>query len=344
MGEPQRTLRDRVGRLEDVLAVHETIAGYGLTIDGGLPEEGGRLWTEDCVYDSDAAAADGPFRTRAAIEGLIAGARDAVLGFGHITELPMVVVDGDRATAYAPSDLPIAREGGDYQVSRVSANQWDLERVDGRWQMERRTSRVLDGSPQGKRLFADGARRVAAERAAAALRARESSTEDEGMSNDEMAVLAQRVAELEDKFAILQLVAAYGPSIDGGAAKEAGLLWTDDCWYDSDASSAGTDGVRGRAAIEAVSAGCGEATFGIAHISHMPLIKVDGDRATVIDHSNTFHEDNGEFLIGRVSSNRWDLVRLDGVWQIERRVNRCLDGSPASKAVFAEGVREVLGS
>jgi SnoaL-like domain len=164
------------------------------------------------------------------------------------------------------------------------------------------------------------------------------------VDDGELARLTRRLAELEDKFEILQLVAAYGPTIDGGAAREAGQLWTDDCWYDSDASSAGDDGVRGREAIEAVSTRCGEAQFGIAHISHLPMIKVDGDRATAIDHSNTFHQQGDEFVISRVSSNRWDLVRVDGRWRIERRVNRLLDGSPGSKAVFAEGGREILGS
>jgi SnoaL-like domain len=344
MSSAPEQLTGRLRRLEDIFAVHELIAGYGLTIDGGLPTEGGTLWTEDCVYDSDGAA-DGGYRTRAGIESLIAAARGADLGFAHITELPTVVVEGDRATAHAPSNLPIRRDDGRFRISRVSANRWDLVRAESGWQIQQRTSRVLDGSVEAKRLYAEGARMVGEERASLVSPARdETNSEDKEVKDEEFIALSRRVAELEDKFAILQLVAAYGPTIDGGAAKEAGLLWTDDCWYDSDASSAGTDGVRGRAAIEEVSARCGEAQFGIAHISHMPLIKVEGDRAIVIDHSNTFHQEGSEFAIGRVSSNRWDLVRVDGKWQVERRVNRLLDGSASSRSVFTDGVQQILGS
>jgi len=158
-------------------------------------------------------------------------------------------------------------------------------------------------------------------------------------SDEEFAALEQRVRDLEDKLAIYQLVASYGPSIDGGAASEAGRLWTEDAWYDSDAPSAGSDGVHGREAIEEVARRCGEMAIGIAHITHLPIVTVDRDRATVIGHSNTFHQEGAEFQIGRVASNRWDLERIDGAWRVRRRTNRLLDGSAESKALLADGLR-----
>jgi hypothetical protein len=337
-------LEQRLAQLEDLIAVYETVAGYGPTIDGGTPSEGGRLWTEDCVYDSDAVGADRGYRTRSAIEALIEGARDAELGFAHLTHLPVVVVDGDRATAYAATYLPVARDGGPFQISRVSANKWELVRADGRWQMQRRTSRTLNGSVEAKDIFAEGARQAVAATSAARGRGQSSTREGQNVSSTEdLAGLERRIQELEDRLDIIQVVAGYGPSIDGGAATEAGLLWTEESWYDSDAASAGAEGVRGRAGIEDVSRMCGDSQIGIAHISHMPLIKIDGDHATVVNHSNTFHQEGEEFRIGRVSSNRWDLVRIDGSWKIELRVNRLLDGSRHSKDVFAEGTREILG-
>jgi len=157
---------------------------------------------------------------------------------------------------------------------------------------------------------------------------------------DDFAALERRVRELEDRLAILQLVASYGPSIDGGAVAEAGQLWTEDCWYDSDAPSAGADGVHGRAGIEGVAKMCGELDFGLAHITHLPVITVDGDHATVVGHSNTYQKVGDEFHTGRVASNRWELERVDGNWQVRLRTNRLLDGSAASKAVFADGLRE----
>lgn len=157
-----------------------------------------------------------------------------------------------------------------------------------------------------------------------------------------LAAMNRRIREVEDKLAILQVVAGYGPSVDGGAAAEAGALWTEGSWYDTDASP-GASVPHGRAGIEGAARRFLEEPVGIAHISHLPLIKVDGDRATVVNHSNTFDQDGDDFRVGRVSANRWELVRIDGTWQIERRVNRLLNGSRESKDVLGDGTREVLG-
>jgi hypothetical protein len=161
--------------------------------------------------------------------------------------------------------------------------------------------------------------------------------------NQDYAALERRIAELEDKFEILQVVAGYGPSVDGGASREAGLLWTVDSWYDTDASPAASV-PHGRAGIEGAANRFRDEPVGLAHISHLPLIKVEGDRATAVNHSNTFEQEGEDFRVGRVSANRWDLVRVEGSWQIERRVNRLLNGSQESKDVLADGTRKVLGS
>jgi SnoaL-like domain len=153
--------------------------------------------------------------------------------------------------------------------------------------------------------------------------------------------LEDRVRALEDKLAILQIVAGYGPSVDGGAVQEAGSLWTEQSWYDTDSTPAASK-PHGRAGIEAATRQFLDDPVGLAHISHLPLIRVEGDRAIAINHSNTFHQDGDSFRLGRVSSNRWELVRVGGSWQIERRVNRLMNGSSESKAVLADGTRDVF--
>jgi hypothetical protein len=336
-------LTARLGRAEDVLAVHEVIAGYGLTADGGSVTAGGSLWTEDCAYDSDADGADGGYRTRAGIEALIEVAGRAQMGFAHITGLPLVVVDGDAATAHGASYLPVSSDGTEFHLSRVSANGWDLVRIEGRWQMQRRTSRTLNGSTASKEVFAHGARRAVAERDAMAMLDSGPEANGEIVQDDvaDWAELDRRLRLVEDKLAILQVVAGYGPSVDGGAVTEAGSLWTVDSWYDTDASPAAAV-PHGRAGIEGAAQRFLDDPVGLAHISHMPMIKVDGDRATVVNHSNTFDQDGDGYRIGRVSANRWDLIRVDGTWQIEHRVNRLLDGTRVAKDLLAEGVRTVL--
>jgi hypothetical protein len=338
-------LTARLDRVEDLLAVHEVIAGYGLTADGGSVRAGGSLWTEDCEYDSDADGAHGGYHARAGIEALIDVAGRAEMGFAHITQLPLVVVEGDAATAHGASYLPVSSDGNDFSLSRVSANAWELVRVEGRWQMQRRTSRTLNGSLASKEVFADGARRAAGEREAKARRGDEDREANGAVVQEDTVDLAEmdrRLRLVEDKLAILQVVAGYGPSVDGGASTEAGSLWTIDSWYDTDASPAAAV-PHGRAGIEGAAQRFLDDPVGLAHISHMPMIKVDGDRATVVNHSNTFEQDGDGYRIGRVSANRWDLVRIDGTWQIEHRVNRLLDGTRVAKDLLAEGVRTILG-
>ena len=57
-------------------------------------------------------------------------------------------------------------------------------------------------------------------------------------------------------------------------------------------------------------------------------------------HSNTFHQDGDRFVVARVSANRWELERVDGRWEIRRRVNRLLDGTDAGRALLRSGMHE----
>ncbi|HEX5586273.1 MAG TPA: nuclear transport factor 2 family protein [Acidimicrobiia bacterium] len=149
--------------------------------------------------------------------------------------------------------------------------------------------------------------------------------------------LERQVVELQDSLDVLRVVASYGPSVDGGAAAEAGLLWTEDCTYDSDNAA---DPLRGRTTIEELSERVGQVPMGVAHFLNLPVVVVDGDRATVTGHSNTYHQEDGKYVVARVSSNRWELEKIDGRWQIRSRVNRILDGNQEAKELLARGIRE----
>jgi hypothetical protein len=72
------------------------------------------------------------------------------------------------------------------------------------------------------------------------------------------------------------------------------------------------------------------------------MVVVDGERATVTGHSNTYHQEEGKYVVARVSSNRWELEKIDGRWQIHTRVNRILDGNQEAKDLLARGVRESM--
>jgi hypothetical protein len=275
-----------------------------------MPDECGQLWTEDCWYDSDAAGApEGGFHTRQAIESMIRGGRDVRIGFAHITHPPVVVIEGDVATAYAASELPTAQDGRNFVIGRVSANKWDLKRVAGRWQIQRRTSRALDGSAESKSIFAEGARAAESDRLALLRLVSDGAVTGGEISDGDAGRIEERIAAIEQKLAVLQLIAAYGPGTDGGAAPGASEE---------------------------------EIPPGSAHINHFPIIKVTGDRATAVNHSNTFTGEGGKFRLDRVSANRWDFVRADGRWKVTRRINRLLSGAPEARAFLADGARPIL--
>ena len=67
----------------------------------------------------------------------------------------------------------------------------------------------------------------------------------------------------------------------------------------------------------------------------MPQVAVDVDTAVAVNHSRVYLRDGAHWRLERVSANRWELERLDGTWQVKRRTNRLLDGSPEARALLA---------
>ena len=128
---------------------------YGPAADACLASFAGALWLEDGVYDWDA---DGkPHEGSAAVAAMLEGDHHRGLvaqGVGHFAGPPLIDVDGDHATVLTYS-LIMRRESDRFFLWRVSAVRWDLERVDARWRIRRRTNRLLDASGNGHRLFRD---------------------------------------------------------------------------------------------------------------------------------------------------------------------------------------------
>ena len=63
-------------------------------------------------------------------------------------------------------------------------------------------------------------------------------------------------------------------------------------------------------------------------------LMADGDRAVACGHSVVFRNGTTGFEVWRVSANRWELVRTDDGWRVERRLNAPLDGSEAARALL----------
>lgn len=155
MTEP--ALEARLRAVEDQLAIQQLVCGYGYAIDGRNRETLGRLYAEDGVY---AVGNTGTFAGRATIQAIadMPGHVDLVSdGCAHISTLPQVVIDGDRAVATCHT-MVVSHDRVGFGVWRLSASRLRLSRTpEGGWQIDHRQNYLLDGQPEGPALLARAA-------------------------------------------------------------------------------------------------------------------------------------------------------------------------------------------
>ena len=162
------------------------------------------------------------------------------------------------------------------------------------------------------------------------------------MPDRDLTALTVRVRHLEDESAITRLIMSYGPAADAGLTAFAGQLWAEDGEYDWDANGMPHHGSAG---VDAMLQSDGHQNLiaaGVAHFAGPLLIDVDGDVATALNYSLIMRRDGGRFYLWRVSAVRWDLVRLDSGWRVQRRTNRLLDETGAGRELFGHSLTELL--
>ena len=146
-----RALEERIGALEDQLALYRLVSTYGPAVDTGSGAEAAALWAEDGAYEFDTSRLDGP----EGIAAMVAGETHQGLiqqGCAHILALPVLRVDGDEASATGYSRVYRHVDDG-YEVWRVSANHWRFRRTPEGWKVTHRMNRTLDGSPAARRIL-----------------------------------------------------------------------------------------------------------------------------------------------------------------------------------------------
>lgn len=146
--------------------------------------------------------------------------------------------------------------------------------------------------------------------------------------------VTERLRALEDREAIRELIARYGPLADSGDAAGVAALFAEDGVY----AVGGMGEAQGRAAIAALISGPVHQSLmadGCAHLLTNPVIELDGDRALARCHSVVFRHDEGEWIPVRVAANRWEMARGVSGWQVARRDNVLLDGSAAARLLLS---------
>jgi hypothetical protein len=151
---------------------------------------------------------------------------------------------------------------------------------------------------------------------------------------DRLARMEARIAELEDRLAIYQLFATYGPGVDSLSGDAVRDLWAEDGTYETEHHVfRGADEVsaivRDPMHLRYIERGC-------AHVMSMPRILLDGDTASATGYSRVYVHREGEWVVDRASANRWELARIDGAWKVTRRVNKLLKGTPEARAVMGQ--------
>lgn len=146
-------LTAQVAALQDQQAIYQLIASYGPAVDSLSGELLAGMWAPDGVYD---AGGSEPFVGREAVVNLIDSDMHREFhqaGCAHVLSLPIIRLAGDRATAVNHSRVYV-HSGSEWRLARVSSNHWTLRKCGGRWEVELRTNRLLNGDPGAAALLA----------------------------------------------------------------------------------------------------------------------------------------------------------------------------------------------
>ena len=143
--------------------------------------------------------------------------------------------------------------------------------------------------------------------------------------------LERRIRALEDRLAIMELIARYGPAVDRGDADAVARIWQPDGRYRiGDRELAGEEVprlVEWPTHLDYLAAGAG-------HLLTTPTIELGDDVATAWNHSLVLVRRAEVWVADRVSANRWSLERAADGWRVRERVNRLLDGAEQARAIL----------
>jgi hypothetical protein len=152
MSGAERSIEERLRLIEDYIAIQQLITSYGPAADTCALDELRTIWSDSPVYDARSLAylegeqvfeAFGhPFH-----QSLVAA------GSAHTSTMPHIVLDGDKASATHYASLYKHVDGG-FELLRLIASRWLLERTAEGWRVYRRINRLLDGSGEGTALLA----------------------------------------------------------------------------------------------------------------------------------------------------------------------------------------------
>jgi hypothetical protein len=160
--------------------------------------------------------------------------------------------------------------------------------------------------------------------------------------------LEQRIAALEDRLEIYNLIAGHPPSADTGADYYAEAIYAEDGVFDRGANLSGAEGNKAVAAMLKSPGHQAAIAGGLAHFTGLPHVTLDGDAAVAVSYLQILapkqsgemievpnHGSSRGYHIHRVVVTRWDLIRTVSGWKVKRRTIRLVDGSEPSRELLS---------
>ncbi len=149
---------------------------------------------------------------------------------------------------------------------------------------------------------------------------------------ERLAHLESRLRVAEDRLAIANLIASYGPAVDRRDRAATEAIWAKGGTYvigdEVVPFDELADIVDRPGHLRYVNTGC-------SHFLSPARISLDGDTAVAVNYSTVIMHEGERWVVDRLSANRWELVRTDEGWQVERRSNRMITGVEEARALLA---------
>lgn len=146
--------------------------------------------------------------------------------------------------------------------------------------------------------------------------------------------LEERLDLVEDYIEIMQLICAYGPAADATHWDLIKEIWAEDSVYEI----GGIGSFEGHAGLEKAFYGefhQGLMESGSGHVSSMPHLVIDGDRAVATHHGTLYKQIDGNFPVIRLIASRWELERRAQGWVVTKRTNELLQENERARALLA---------